>query len=116
MKSYFNMWLKWSDFKGTTSVKEFWIALLFDLLISCGLAYLLGKLTFQIFAVFFPLYMFLTFIPKLSLLIRRLHDTDKTVLSLLWLCVPALGWIILFVALISKSRADRDREFDKYHW
>lgn len=42
-------------------------------------------------------------IPTIAVLIRRLHDTGRSALYLLWGLVPIVGWIFLFLALVKPS-------------
>lgn len=44
-----------------------------------------------------------TFLPSLSVLVRRLHDTDRTGWWFWVILVPVVGWIVLVVFLASKS-------------
>lgn len=42
-------------------------------------------------------------IPFLAVAVRRLHDTQRSGTNLLWLLLPAVGWIILLLLLVQES-------------
>ena len=43
------------------------------------------------------------FIPSLAIGVRRLHDTGKSWLPMLWALLPLIGWIILIVMWVRPS-------------
>lgn len=118
MRSYIFMWKRMFDFKGTTTVGEFWVSILFNIIVSIALTYATGMLSESLENAYFilPIYSFLTILPIFSMTIRRIRDADRSPANILWLFIPLLGWLILLMVLLSKSRAERDREFDRYHW
>jgi uncharacterized membrane protein YhaH (DUF805 family) len=44
-----------------------------------------------------------TFIPTVSVAIRRLHDSDRTGWWYLLIFVPLIGWIILLIWYVTKG-------------
>lgn len=56
-----------------------------------------------IYAVVMLLYALITFIPSLSLQVRRLHDTGKSGWLLLLSLIPTVGSIIIFVFMVLDS-------------
>ena len=48
----------------------------------------------------------ITFIPGLSLLIRRLHDSNKSAWHLLWCLLPYVGAIVVFIMTLLPSAPD----------
>ncbi|MBR3891245.1 MAG: DUF805 domain-containing protein [Bacilli bacterium] len=117
MRSFVFMWKRLFDFQGTTTVGEFWVAIIFDFivqfLITYALMYFLGDLGAIDYAWIYPV---LSIIPKISMTIRRIRDADRSPANILWAFVPFIGWLVLLMVLFSKSRAQRDRDFDRYHW
>ena len=105
---YFNMWRNAFNFKDSTPRGEYWGTVFINLIVAAAL------IAFNVYLAIG--YMILSFIPMFSMTIRRINNTDHTPAVLLWLFVPLLGEIVIFFVLISQSRRDRDREFDKYHW
>ncbi|HHU59312.1 TPA: DUF805 domain-containing protein [bacterium] len=49
-------------------------------------------------------YGLVSLIPGIAITIRRLHDTNRSGLNLLWALLPVIGTIILIVYLVPKSR------------
>ena len=91
-KSYF---LRWRDFQGRSSRSEYWWAVLSVFVISSLLGFVVGffgalavlsMTTIQLLIV--PIQIFLT-IASVALVIRRLHDTDRSG----W-------WYLIFLTII----------------
>ena len=91
-KSYF---LRWRDFQGRSSRSEYWWAVLSVFVISSLLGFFVGffgalaglsMTTIQLLIV--PIQIFLT-IASVALVIRRLHDTDRSG----W-------WYLIFLTII----------------
>ena len=99
LKNYFKFAF---DFVGVCSRKEFWKPFL--------LAVALNLLTWvlSIFSVVFLIIALIVFlvllVPTTSLVVRRLHDTDRGAIYLLWLLFPVVGVIILTVYLFEKTK------------
>ena len=56
-----------------------------------------------------------TIIPTLAVLVRRLHDTDRSGLWILIGLIPLIGPIVLIVLTVQESRPGGTR-FDRVHW
>lgn len=50
-----------------------------------------------------------TIVPQLTVTIRRLHGTERSAKWLLFIFVPVLGWLALFVVLVMEGTRDRNR-------
>ena len=48
-------------------------------------------------------------LPSLALLVRRLHDTDKSAWWILMVLIPIIGWIVLFVFTVIDSTPGDNR-------
>ena len=83
MKWYFKAIYHYFDFSGRSRRKEFWIFTLFNAILTSVLSLLDIVLETYIFTTIFFMYCLVIFIPRLSLLLRRLHDSGKS------------GWFIL---------------------
>lgn len=89
-------WTRAFDFEGRATQREYWYFVLFSLLLSMVVGVVYGnspKLeTMQGWVGI------LTFVPSLSLSIRRLHDVNRSAWNLLWFftiigaLVPLLYW------------------------
>ena len=92
-----DFWRKSFDFKGKTSRKVFWFTVL---QVSC--IYLLGILLFYIAGSIESLFKFtwiytiISFIPNLSIQIRRLNDIGKEPVWVLLSFVPFVSLILIF--------------------
>jgi len=59
-----------------------------------------GKDKVQMFSSLFSL---ITLIPSIAVMIRRLHDTDKSGWFALLLLIPFIGWLILLIWFVTDS-------------
>jgi uncharacterized membrane protein YhaH (DUF805 family) len=97
MKWYLRVLKKYANFGGRARRKEYWMFMLFHLLI----VLLLGGLDIALEYAgdkyyLLPIYVILTLVPHASVVVRRLHDTGRSAWWLLLAIVPAvLSWLIL---------------------
>ena len=109
MKYYLQMFTNFLDFRGRSGIKEYWIATLFNLLFN----FLIELLALPFIAdidVFLmvagslaSLYGVIVFLPGLSLIVRRLHDTGHSGLFLLITIIPVIGTIVIIYLLCQPS-------------
>lgn len=105
---------KYVVFSGRASRKEYWNFILANFLISCillcieylfsgrsGYYYDMGDAYQK--SVLISIYNIAVFLPSLAVLVRRLHDTDKSAWWLLLLLCPIVGEIILLIFLLTKG-------------
>ena len=109
-KYYKDMFAKTLDFKGKSSVAEYWVCVLYNIIFST-LIVLVGLPFVQDWNLFLKLcdslsgiYNFIVFLPMLALTIRRLHDASHTGWSLLLILIPVIGLLILLMYLITPSQ------------
>lgn len=108
----------YANFKGRASRSEYWYFYLFNILVmffAYGLliggtynAKLIGGdsaagSAFMVVYVFIAIYYLAVFIPNMSVLVRRLHDTNRSGWNWLWCLLPIVGIIVLLVFLVSDS-------------
>jgi uncharacterized membrane protein YhaH (DUF805 family) len=104
---------KYATFEGQARRKEYWFFALFYVLVFLVLALVDGVTgTFNEDAglgLLSGLYVLATFIPSLAVMVRRLHDTDRSGWWVLIGLIPVLGDIALIVlaCLDSQSGANR---------
>lgn len=97
------------DFKGRSTIREFWLAMLFNLVADAFFALIalpfIGDLNIYLIAYesLTALYGFLTFVPMLSLTARRLRDTGRSGWSVLLALFFPIGFVILIVYLCQPS-------------
>ena len=94
---------KYADFNGRARRKEYWMFILFYMIIYIGLAVVDTFVTGGILVSLFALAMF---IPSISAAARRLHDTGRTGWWQLITFVPILGIIVLIIFLAQDSHEE----------
>jgi uncharacterized membrane protein YhaH (DUF805 family) len=91
---------QYATFSGRASRSEFWFFQLFSVLAAIAMA-ILDSMVGMNFAIFYgPLYVIFAlanFLPALSVLVRRLHDTDRSGWWYWIILVPIVGIILLLV-------------------
>ena len=89
----------YANFSGRATRRQYLMFVLYDFLIIIGLIVLsvfVVKFTFAL-----PLYFLLTFIPTISIRVRRMHDIGR---SGWWIIVPIMNIIYLFYPSVSDER------------
>jgi len=95
---------RYAQFDGRARRSEFWYLYLFYVLITFGAAFLMSMVARPNIA--FPLAGLVAlahFLPILSAIVRRLHDTNRSGWWFLVSFIPAIGTIILIVFLAQDS-------------
>jgi uncharacterized membrane protein YhaH (DUF805 family) len=101
MNWYIKALKQYVDFSGRAQRMEFWMFVLFNFLISLGLAIidmLLGLGFLQL------LYALAVLLPTIAVGVRRLHDTNRSGWWLLLGLIPLIGVIILIVFWVQDSQ------------
>ena|SRR5690554_3218767 len=120
MKYFFIALQKTSDFNGRASRKEYWLFALFYwvfflLLVSIGV--LIEQHNPQInndIGIYIGvIYLFLMILPNLSILVRRLHDINKSGWYSLLGAIPYIGLFIIFIFLITKGDESKNKYGNK---
>jgi uncharacterized membrane protein YhaH (DUF805 family) len=104
---------RYADFSGRSRRKEYWYFVLFNLVLTAAYAALFGLVMLLLYyadmsedsmmtvcyilAVPAILYQCYAFIPGLAVVVRRLHDLDKSGWNILWGLIPLVGPILLIV-------------------
>ena len=81
MNYYFDVLKKYADFNGRARRKEYWMFLLFHIILIYGLMFLASQYPSAIYV--YVVYVLGTFLPALAVSVRRMHDVGKS------------GWYIL---------------------
>ena len=92
---------KYFDFSGRARRSEYWYFVLFNCLVFTGLLILSLPEVFGIFYLF-------VFIPSISVLVRRLHDTGKSGWWILISFIPFLN-IVLFIFTLMDSESKTNK-------
>ncbi|KMQ59816.1 membrane protein [Chryseobacterium sp. BLS98] len=104
MKWYLKVLKQYADFTGRARRTEYWMFVLFNMIFAIAAAVLdnlLGlKFTPEIpYGFIYLIYGLATFIPGLAVMVRRLHDVDKSGWWFLISLIPIVGTIWLLVLL-----------------
>ena len=100
MKEYLDMWKNYANFGGCTSVRGYWMAFLFNVIISYAVGFIAGAIGLGILA---SVYTLAATIPGLALTVRRLRDGGCHWANIFWSFLPLIGTIILIVKLCKPS-------------
>ncbi|AXG70094.1 inner membrane protein YhaI [Kordia sp. SMS9] len=99
-----------SNFEGRARRKEYWMFILFNLIIQIGFGVAIGIFgAISPFLIYIPglvmlAYALYVFIPNLAVLVRRLHDTGNSGWMLLVAFIPLIGGIWLLVLLCTEGQ------------
>lgn len=99
MNWYFEVFKKYAEFSGRSRRSEYWYFVLFNF-IAAILLFALSTAIPGLIVLYF-IYALGTLIPSLAVLVRRLHDTNRSGWSILYSLIPFVGGIILIVFLAS---------------
>ena len=103
MQEYQKMLLNYRDFDGRTSVREYWMAMLVNLVIVLILS-LIGRII-RFLSVLGIIYDIILIIPMVAMTVRRLKDTGREWTSILFGLIPIAGPIILIIWLARPSES-----------
>ena len=102
MESIVNYFKYTFDFVGVCSRRDFYLPFLLSMVIMVATFLLTAfGIVFQILSI---LVFLILVVPTTSLVVRRLHDTDRGAIYLLWLLFPIVGQVILLVFLFEKTK------------
>lgn len=111
---------RYADFNGRSRRMEFWMWVLFATTITCVLA-IIGVMGAEsrlfsseeelmlYFACTLGIFSLAIVIPNLALVVRRLHDTDRSGWNILWGLVPAVGGLIMLYFYVSEGTRGPNR-------
>jgi uncharacterized membrane protein YhaH (DUF805 family) len=94
---------KYAEFTGRATRKEFWMFMIFYTVIDLVLAIVDVTMGMVFFTA---IYWVICLVPRISITVRRLHDTGRSAWWLLIILIPLLGLIVLLVFLLQHSRED----------
>jgi len=97
MNWYLQVLKNYAGFSGRARRKEYWMFLLFNIIISVVLTAIAIPLKIYWLT---SIYSLAIFIPSLAVSVRRLHDIDKSGWWLLVGLIPFVGFIVLIVFFV----------------
>ena len=95
---------KFATFTGRARRREYWLFYLGNFLVNFVLI-LLEVIGGGFFSVLLGIYNLAVIIPALAVTVRRLHDTNRSGVNLLWVLLPVVGEIFLLVFLFTEGTA-----------
>ena len=122
MKWFIKAFRQYADFSGRASRQEFWMFVLFNLLLAMAWAFVAGLLTglfggsfdhdsdrlifmYKLIAIYYAV----TAVPAMAVGVRRLHDTGRSGWWMLIGLVPLVGGIWLIVLMCSDDNPGDNR-------
>lgn len=113
MNWYLEVLKKYAVFNGRARRKEYWYYTLFNLIISVVLAVIDsvtgGFSTTTGIGLLGGIYGLAVLIPSLAVLVRRLHDTERSGWWLLIALIPIIGPLVLLVFLVQDSKPGQNQ-------
>ena len=104
MNWYLQALKKYADFSGRARRREYWVFVLFNLIISVVLSVcdvVLGTYSAAAsIGILSGIYTLAVLIPGIAVTVRRLHDTGRSGWWILIVLVPIVGWIVLLVFML----------------
>lgn len=109
MNWYLRAFENYVNFSGRARRKEYWFFTLFSFIFAIAAIIIdnvLGLASEALgYGPVYGLYVLATFLPSLSLSVRRLHDTGRSGWYLLLAFIPCIGGIILLVFALTEGDA-----------
>jgi uncharacterized membrane protein YhaH (DUF805 family) len=101
---------KYATFSGRARRSEFWFAVLFTTLVSIAISIVwpsttvvLDGMSFQQSSLPSNLWQLAILVPSIALSVRRLHDVGRKGTYYLFVLLPIVGWIVLFIQFVKDS-------------
>jgi uncharacterized membrane protein YhaH (DUF805 family) len=101
---------KYATFSGRARRSEFWFAVLFTTLVSIAISIVwpsttvvLDGMSFQQSSLPSNLWQLAILVPSIALSVRRLHDIGRKGTYYLFVLLPIVGWILLFIQFLKDS-------------
>ena len=103
MNYYLDMWKNFTNFSGTTSRRGYWMAVLFNFIVSFVIGIVAGLAGLTVLST---IYTYAVLIPSLAMNIRRLRDGGCHWANIFWSFLPLIGTIILLVKLCKPTASE----------
>lgn len=108
---------RYVEFSGRSRRKEYWMFVLFNLIVYFVLALLFGayqvtpegEIDFGPGPMLLSLYALIAFLPSLAVVVRRFHDQDKTGWLALLALIPFIGGLIVLVFMVIEGTRGPNR-------
>lgn len=100
MNYYFDAFKRYADFEGVSSIKEFWMFILFNFLAGV----VISTISWCSTEMLNYLYSVAVLIPSLAIIVRRLRDSGRHWTWILVGLIPVAGQIWLIVLLCQPTK------------
>ena len=100
---------KYATFSGRATRPEYWYFVLFNWLVSVVLAVIDTQILGFDGSPLGGIYSLAVLLPSIAVLVRRLHDADRTGWWALLYLVPVIGWIVLIIFCCLRGTPGRNR-------
>lgn len=94
----------YATFSGRATRPEYWYFVLFNCLVSIVLAVIDTQILGFDSSPMFGIYFIAVLLPSIAVLVRRLHDTDRTGWWALFYLFPVISWIVLIFCCLPGTR------------
>lgn len=105
IEAYKKYWSNYANFKDRTTLADYWWCVLCNFLVGIALGVVSNWIP-----IVTPIYTIASFVPGLAIIIRRLHDINKSGWNYLFILIPLAGPIIILVFLCQRS-VDNDNHY-----
>ena len=102
MNWYLEVLKKYAVFNGRARRKEYWYFVLFNFIINIVLSGIDSMTTGM--GLLPGIYTLAVLIPSIAVLVRRLHDTDRSGWWVLIGLIPIIGWIVLLIFMVQDGK------------
>ncbi|HDQ03719.1 MAG TPA: DUF805 domain-containing protein [Deltaproteobacteria bacterium] len=113
MNWYLEVLKKYAVFSGRARRKEYWFFVLFNIIITVILALIdikMGLFSAEAgIGLLTGIYLLAILIPSIAVVVRRLHDTDRSGWWILISFIPILGGIILLIFMVLNGTPGENR-------
>ncbi|MBO5120616.1 MAG: DUF805 domain-containing protein [Bacilli bacterium] len=105
LDSYKRFWQNYANFKGRSTRADYWWVCLANFLIGFVLGFISGIIPdlAGLLSAVSSLYSLAVLVPTLALIVRRLHDINKSGWNYLFCLIPIAGPIIILVWFCTAS-------------
>ena len=113
MKWYLKVLKQYADFNGRARRKEYWMFVLFNMIFGIAAIILDNVLGIAVegvgYGLLYGLYTLVVFIPGLAVVVRRLHDVEKSGWMFFIILIPLIGVIWLLVLMLTDSNPGENK-------